>query len=238
MSNSKRLAVLAAALCVVVIAIWAGMRGIRETPRPAVTIESVGEGSGGADDAETKKTQEERVPAPAESEPKQAEPSPGNTSHNSTTVITPKAPAADEKPAPPTADIDSGDPKYYGKSRPEIIADGKPVTVLYRPPHMFGVILKAPGEKTKRGDLTLATMTVTSERGSEIEIHILLRDKAGQIEPVGRVTPGTIRKGQAWTKSVGGLEVRIEVVDHGTSPESPVAGSPLAWLKLQVSAEA
>ncbi|NIM04192.1 MAG: hypothetical protein GTN65_00895, partial [Armatimonadetes bacterium] len=57
----------------------------------------------------------------------------------------------------PTAYIDSADPRYHGKTRPEIIAGGKPITLLYRAPSMFSVDLKVPGEKQRRAELTVAT---------------------------------------------------------------------------------
>ena len=128
-----------------------------------------------------------------------------------------------------SANIDSKDPAYATQA-PEIVADGRTVSVLYNPPPMFSVKVKAPGEKDERCSLTFATMTIVSDEGSDAEIHLLLREGSKPIKPIFRVRGSNIAKGRTWVKWCAGLNIKVKMLDFGRS------GNTLTWIKVEITA--
>jgi len=142
------------------------------------------------------------------------------------------------KPSPlPSADINTNDAKYADGQMPKLEANGKPVTVLYLPPHMFSI------ELTRNGKLeayfTFLTMTATGENGNRLEVHLTVRGSGpeGKFEPIGLIKSDATKKGQTWAGTAAGMSFKVEALDYGEWTDSPFPGSGMGWLKLRITAK-
>jgi len=149
----------------------------------------------------------------------------------------------DERPAetPPKADIDSHDPKYANGSTPKIAADGRPVTVLYYPPHMFNLALTDGG--ADKVSVAFGTVVLVGDAGNKLaEVRIALSDSSKGLGTTGYETlaviePDKLRRGKTWRGSRAGMNITVEALDYGRWEESVLPESDIGWIKLRIRAE-
>jgi len=131
--------------------------------------------------------------------------------------------------------IDSGDPKYIEGPKPDLPIDGKPVDIIYRPPHMFALNFTKANENDEIRGITFATMTISDEAGTDFEIHLLLRDGAKPIVPIFRLTSSQVKIGETWAKPCGNFTVHVKMLDFSKTLAFP--RSTLEWIKVRVQVE-
>lgn len=157
------------------------------------------------------------------------------------TTTEPKVTAQPKAAALPKVDIDAHDAKFADGRPPKLEANGKPVTLLYYPPHMFSVVLTRNGQEA--GSLMLGTITGGGGEGPSLaEIRIAARrntsdPQLGKFQDVAVIYPGTTKKGQTWNVTAGGMDFKVEALDFGEWSDSMFPGSGMGWIELRISAK-
>ena len=169
---------------------------------------------------------------------------PKPSSTDTAATVAPKKPAPKTATQPkatalPKVDIDAHDAKFADGRPPKLEANGKPVTLLYFPPHMFNVALTRNGQE--KATLMFGTITGGGEEGPSLsEIRLAARrntsdPELGKFQDVAVIYPGTTKKGQKWTATAGGMNFRVEVVDFGEWSDSMFPGSGMGWIELKIT---
>lgn len=148
-------------------------------------------------------------------------------------------PASASKPAAlPKADIDTNQGKYFDGVPVEIAANGKPTTMLYYPPRMINVIFTQGGKQKVR--LLLGTVTVSGDSGNKLEVHISampINPSSGQMKKIAVIYSDKAEKGQSWSATALGLNIKLEALDFGESSDPVFPGTGMSWMKLRITAK-
>lgn len=167
-----------------------------------------------------------------------------SVSTDAAATVAPKKPAPKATTQPkatplPKVDIDAHDPKFANGQSPKVEANGKPVTLLYFPPHMFSVALTHGGQE--KATLMFGTITAGGEDSPSLaEIRIAARrntsdPELGKFQDVAVIYPGATKKGQTWTASAGGMDFKVEALDFGEWSDSMFPGSGMGWIELKMT---
>lgn len=184
--------------------------------------------------------------SPREEQAKSDSEKPKPSATDTATTVATKKPAPKVRTQPkatalPKVDIDAHDAKFAEGRSPKVEANGKPVTLLYFPPHMFSLVLTRGGQE--KASLLLGTITGGGEEGPNLsEIRLAARrntsdPELGKFQEVAVIYPGATKKGQTWKATAGGMDFKVEALDFGEWSDSMFPGSGMGWIELKITAK-